>query len=69
MVSLVDMVIRLREKTYPIRGFEVWFASPRGLCTDLQSAINICNDTNENPEYNIKAIPVAVTDTDIYEVV
>lgn len=67
MVSLENSVIRLGDKSYNIKHFSVWFRTPKGLCSTLNLAIEVCNGLNIEPDLNIQAVCVAIADENIYE--
>lgn len=70
MVSLQDRLIKLNDIVYPIIGFEVWFSTPRGLCTTLNQAVEIVSSLGLDPELNVKAVSVAISDHDgVYEAI
>lgn len=67
MISLRDRVIVLNGQTKQIVRFEVWFFGPRGLCSDLHDAIDVCEKMGIDPELNISPAPVAVSEDGSYE--
>ena len=70
MISLVDKKMKINDIIYPIIDFEVWFSTPRGLCTSIDEAIGVANELGVDPELNIKAFPVAISDTEgVYEAI
>jgi hypothetical protein len=55
---------------YPIVRFDVYFSTPRGMCTDLGEAIEVCEGMGVDPELNIRPAAVAVADAEgVYELI
>lgn len=52
----------------PIIKFEVWWVTPFGITPDLDYAIAACKSRELDPNGNLIAVPVAVTE-ETYEVV
>ena len=51
----------------PILKYEVWFTTPSGLWTTAAEACTWCISRDLDPYFNVKAVPVALTENG-YEV-
>ncbi len=69
MVSLSENMIVLNGKTIPIKAYEVWFQTPRGLVTTREAAIDVCHTLNIDVEESVGPVSVATTDGDLYEII
>ena len=60
--------MKINDIIYPIISFQVWFSTPRGLCTTLDEAITVAGEMGLDPELNVHAFPVAVSEVEgVYE--
>ena len=68
MIDLVGKTIDILPKgKQNITSFQVWFATPFGLVCSLDEAISHCVANDIDPNMNLHALPVALTE-DSYEV-
>lgn len=71
MISLTDNTITPPQspgEPLPITAFEVWFQTPVGLSSNLETAVSRCQELDLEPELAIKPVAVAVHSNLIYEV-
>lgn len=67
MIDLINKTITLGSSPKGIINFLVWWATPWGLVTTLDEAINLCVANDADPNKSLSAIPVACTG-ETYEV-
>jgi hypothetical protein len=67
MIDLINKTVTLQGEGQSILKFDVWFATPWGMMTNLDDAISRCVANDMDPNEIIRALPVAVTET-TYEV-
>jgi len=69
VVDLQTKTLCMDGMTECIIGFEVWFATPLGLCVTLEEAIEICEKNDIIVNLNVGPVAVAVTQSRRYEII